>query len=90
MPSPDEHLAEGLNVSPPEVYLMDMESHERQQLTTFGNAYYPAWSTDGQQIVFTLLDIPAPCRVYMMDADGTDLTCLSHDTAIDIHLAWRP
>jgi Tol biopolymer transport system component len=83
-------LSEGQRLSPPEVYMLDAESGEREQVTILGNAYYPTWSADGTQIVFTMLSLTDLCRVYIMDANGDNLRCLSRDMLIDISAVWRP
>ncbi|MFN8374796.1 MAG: hypothetical protein U0694_18195 [Anaerolineae bacterium] len=83
-------LAEGQRLSPPNIYTLDVASGTRQQLTTMGSTYYPTWSADGRQIAFTTLALAQTCRVYLMDANGDHLHCLSHDATIDVYLAWRP
>jgi Tol biopolymer transport system component len=83
-------LSEGQRLSPPEIFIFDIASGTRQQMTRIGNAYYPEWSADGNQIIFTALSLNDTCRVYIMDADGDNLHCLSYDLLIDISLAWRP
>ena len=52
----------------------------------------PEWSSDGTQVVFTS---PSPssrlAQVYRIDADGSDLTQLTHGTRIDADSAdWSP
>ncbi len=72
---------------PPDIYVMDANGDHVQRLTHNAAAFSPSWSADGQQIVFTS---SGECGAYLMNADGSDLRCLSYDRFIDIHLAWRP
>lgn len=83
-------LAEGQPLSPPNIYLLEVASGTRQQLTVMGNAFYPVWSPDGAQIVFTTFTSNEMCRVYIVNADGSGLHCVSSARDVDIQVAWRP
>jgi serine/threonine protein kinase len=80
----------------PQVFLMDINSREISQVTSFEKgACQPDWSPDGQQIVFT-----SPClkdeldykgsRLYITSVDGTTLRPLNTIPGGDFDPAWNP
>lgn len=52
-------------------------------------AYYPAWSPDGEQILFTSKR-DGNSEIYRINRDGTQLTRLTNDSAADFAPMWRP
>ena len=49
----------------------------------------PSWSPDGTKIVFyTWRD--GNHEIYVMNADGSNLTNLTNNAAHDIHPSWSP
>ena len=53
-----------------DVYTMNVNSKEIQQLTNEGDNYNPTWSLDGQSIAFSSKRNGEPFSVYVMTADG--------------------
>ena len=49
----------------------------------------PAWSPDGQQLVFSGYD-GGLSDLYLVNADGTNLRRLTHDRYADLHPVWSP
>jgi TolB protein len=73
------------------------------RLTDGVNDSWPSWSPDGTKIAFSGtgfdpgirrcavgVDIDCPTDIYVMDADGSDLTRLTTDTAPEYHPVWSP
>ena len=50
---------------------------------------YPAWSPDGKQIAFAS-NPDGNSDIYIMDANGTNLTQITHNDADDLEPAWSP
>ena len=57
----------------------------------------PIWSPDGRRIAFSSdRDDPDPNddvrigSIYVMNADGSDLTCLTDSSASDYASSWSP
>ena len=64
-----------------QIWVLEVESGAQTQLTDLnGNNFNPAWSPDGKQVAFAnfgrFIDVFA---VYLMDADGRNLSRLSLD-----------
>lgn len=51
-------------------------------------AYEPAWSPDGTRIAFSATGEQADNTIWLMNADGSDLTQLTDD--LPAYQAWRP
>ena len=51
--------------------------------------YVPAWSPDGTKIAFTSWEEDLG-EIYVMDADGANITRLTDNLAYDGHPAWSP
>ncbi len=80
----------------PQVFLANVDGTGVRQLTTMTDgACQPAWSPDGQQLVFT-----SPCRgdqdrypgasLWLIEADGSGLTPLPTLPGGDFDPAWSP
>ena len=80
----------------PQIFLANIDGTGVRQLTTMSDgACQPAWSPDGQQLVFT-----SPCRddqdrypgasLWLIQADGSGLTSLPTLPGGDFDPAWSP
>jgi len=54
------------------------------------NAFSPIWSPDGTGIVFNASIAGAADDIYIIDRDGTNLTQLTENTAVDFSPTWLP
>ena len=70
------------------IYTIDSNGRNRVQLTA-GPHQDPAWSPDGSRIAFTSYG-QGPGEIYVVNADGTNLTRLTHHAASDYQPAWSP
>ena len=50
---------------------------------------YPSWSPDGRRIAFNS-DRDGDHDIYVMNADGSDVTQLTHNSSRDLHPVWSP
>jgi serine/threonine protein kinase/Tol biopolymer transport system component len=79
----------------PQIYLTDLQGNETQLTDMPNGACQPAWSPDGQRLVFV-----APCKVkqdvyrrsslYIISADGTGMQALSTVPGGDFEPDWSP
>ena len=80
----------------PQIYLADISNQTATQITDMPDgACQPAWSPDGQQIVFIspckgMDDIYYQAALYIVNADGSDLTPISTVPGGDFDPAWSP
>lgn len=103
--SPDGSRIAYLDAIPAErgIYVADPDGSDPVRLTHGANDAWPSWSPDGSKIVFSSsaddptlptcepgMDFRCPTDVYAVDADGTDLTRLTHDPAPEYQPAWSP
>ena len=74
-----------------EIYVAHLEApNTPQRLTNSPGADWgPAWSPDGTQIAFTS-DRAGDLDIYVMDADGSNVTSLTEDPGDDFAPAWSP
>ena len=73
------------------VYVMQADGGAPTRLTERGPCAWPAWSSDGQRLAFVCSSgIPAPGEIFVIKADGTGLTQLTHNGAVVGHLDWSP
>ena len=76
----------------PEIYKMNSDGSNVTRLT-FNEAIdaFPAWSPNGQQIVFySYRDGERNSEIYVMDADGQNQRRLTHHPGIDGLPDWSP
>jgi Tol biopolymer transport system component len=83
------------------LYAMKADGSDQRRLVTFPSADRHAWSPDGERIAFVGsdgLDDGDGCysgphedhELYVMDADGTDITRLTDDEWYEQDPAWSP
>ncbi len=67
------------------LYLVNVDSGENEQITNLEYANYPSWSPDGKKIVFSTHD-----GLYWIDKNATDSTKIVDTANFDIHPIWSP
>ncbi len=83
------------------IYTANADGSDVRRLTDGPNDSWPSWSPDGTQIVFSSTrsdpsvpvctpgdDIECPTDLYVMDADGSNITQLTSDPAPEFDPAW--
>lgn len=75
-----------------EIYLVDVDGANQRRLTFTDEAEgHPAWSPDGQRIVFDAdYDGDGYAEIYTMDVDGSDVSRLTDNDANDQFADWSP
>jgi TolB protein len=78
-----------------EIYLMNADGGDRRPLTSSSallerrpNNVSPAWSPDGNQIVF-LSDRGGDWEFYVMDSDGSDQRKILSDVTDDLEIWYQ-
>lgn len=73
-----------------QIFVMDLDGSNRQRITRDANdAIMPAWSPDGQHIVFAS-KIDDNRDVFVINLDGTGLLNLTNHPANDYTPSWSP
>lgn len=74
-----------------DIWYLNSETDERLNLTAESAATdrYPAWSPDGEQILF-VSHRDSSQEIYVMAKDGSNLTNLSNNEAMDNQGSWSP
>ncbi|MBI4260751.1 MAG: PD40 domain-containing protein [Actinobacteria bacterium] len=75
------------------LFLMDPDGTDVVQLTWpgIGHDQRPSWSPDGSRIVFYRYSYSAANGdIYVVDADGSNVTRLTTDPAVDFTPQWSP
>jgi len=78
------------------IYAMNSTGGGESQLTHGQGESSPAWSPDGSKIAFAARNDDPPgnglanYEIYVMSSDGTSLTRLTTDPAVDNSPAWSP
>jgi DNA-binding SARP family transcriptional activator len=81
------------SASPPQICVTDYQTGRCVQVTddlAFDAICGLAWSPDGQQIVFSASSPGHPCRLHIINADGSGLRQLTGGEMPDIGPAWSP
>jgi Tol biopolymer transport system component len=93
--SPDMSKLLFSTVAPPggrNIQVMDVATGAVTTLFDFSVASYdsaPAWSPDGRRIAFES-DLDGDREIFVMNADGTDVRQITHNTLWDEGPAWSP
>lgn len=73
-----------------DIFSLDLLTGEQRRLTTEGGAF-PQWSPDGSRIAFfSRRDGNGDAELYVMSADGSNQTRLTHNPANDFVSSWSP
>jgi TolB protein len=72
-----------------QIYLMNPDGSEIQQMTTSGANEDPAWSPDGRHLVFTS-SRSGTKDVYVMHADGSGQKRLTRNARNNFGPDWSP
>jgi len=80
---------------PSAVFVMDADGSSLQRITPRGlNAYRPAWSPDGTQMIFNTNDTSEriqDAEIYIVASDGSGLRRLTHEKyASAFRPTWSP
>ena len=81
-----------------ELYVVDADGKNQTQLTDFSanavytswTVYHPEWSSDGQRIAFESYRDGYGWAIYVVDADGKNLTQLTDNSFNAWGAAWSP
>jgi TolB protein len=79
----------------PQIYIMESEGTNVQQMTDQGYAVSPAWSPNGQFLVFSWMrhygpGAPGAQDIYIMDVVSKQWVQLTHDGGRNDFPAWSP
>jgi Tol biopolymer transport system component len=85
------------------IYTANADGSDVRRLTEGPNDSWPSWSPDGTRIVFSSTrshpsvgtcvpgdDVQCPTDLYVMNADGSDVTQVSGDPSREFDPAWSP
>ncbi|MBP7619548.1 MAG: PD40 domain-containing protein, partial [Gemmatimonadales bacterium] len=73
-----------------EIYLMNADGSNLRRMTDHpGGDASPAWSPDGEYIIFTS-NRSGNFEIHVMKRDGTGLTRITNDAATDNWPSWKP
>jgi TolB protein len=73
-----------------DIFRIDADTGAVARLTSGGNNNSPAYSPDGQWIVFNSLRVNDQADLYLMRSDGSDLRQLTFDPEPDWQPQWEP
>jgi Tol biopolymer transport system component len=74
-----------------QIYEIDMTTGQQRRLSDGGGSDYgPHYSNDGRHIVFQSLRAGTDSGIYLMNADGSDVTRISDPAGNALNPAWSP
>jgi TolB protein len=79
----------------PQIYIMDADGSNIQQMTTEGYAVSPSWSPNGQFLAFSWIrhygpGAPGGQDIYIMDIASRQFVQLTHDSRVNDFPSWSP
>jgi Tol biopolymer transport system component len=74
-----------------DIYVMNTDGTGITDISNYPVAYelYPAWSPDGSKVAF-VTNRDGNYEIYTMNADGSNQTRLTTDSAVDEEPTWQP
>ena len=75
------------------IYTINPDGSGLLQLTPFDNGFrdrFPVWSPDGTKIAFGRTTFVVKSQIYVMNADGTNPTRITVNSANDSQPSWSP
>ena len=79
----------------PQIFIMDADGSNVQQMTTEGYAVSPSWSPNGQFLTFSWIrhygpGAPGGQDIYIMDVASRQFVQLTHDSRVNDFPSWSP
>ena len=72
-----------------QIFTINADGSKRTQLTSAGDNGRADWSPDGKRIAFSLSD-PFSSQIWVMNADGTGATQITHSATFKAGPSWSP
>jgi TolB protein len=74
------------------IFVMDVDGSDVRRISAGTSDYDPSWSPDGTKIVFTRQEQGAESDIYVMRADGTNVSRLTNDGpgVTNLYPEWSP
>jgi TolB protein len=72
-----------------DLYVFDIQSGRSRRLTIGAHVFRSAWSPDGTKVVFSQPDFKGGFNLFVVNADGSDVTQITHDGNND-NPDWQP
>jgi TolB protein len=73
------------------VWLANADGSSMRTITRHGSSEQPFWSPNGKKIAVSARIERPYRRIYVMNADGSDLTPIGQPLDVDnVHPAWAP
>lgn len=72
------------------LWLVDLDSNRREQLTFDGTDSYPTWSPDGRYLAFSSSQRAGNWEIYRLDWTNSEITRLTHRSGTDTTPVFDP